>query len=85
MKYNFEKVSYALTDLKNLMCTTDAYIEKFLPFRINKELGNYLQFVLDESQMRKIKILEKEKLQELYRQIIKDEEQPSFKTKMIKL
>jgi|LakMenE01Jun11ns_1017448.scaffolds.fasta_scaffold8305618_1 hypothetical protein len=49
MKYNFEKVSYALTDLKNLMCTTDAYIEKFLPFRINKELGNYLQFVLDES------------------------------------
>ena len=49
MKYNFEKVSYALTDLKNLMCTTDAYIEKFLPFRINKELGNYLQFVLDET------------------------------------
>lgn len=36
--------------------------------------------------MRKLKILEKEKLQELYKNIIKDEEQQSnFKTKMIKL
>lgn len=42
VRFNFEKVSYALTDLKNLMMTTDAYIEKFLPFRLNKEMCNLL-------------------------------------------
>jgi hypothetical protein len=48
MHYNFEKVSYALTDLKNLIMTTDVYIDKFLPFRLNKEMSGFLQFVLDE-------------------------------------
>ena len=46
--HNFEKVSYALTDLKNLIMTTDVYIDKFLPFRLNKEMSNFLQFVVPE-------------------------------------
>jgi chromosome segregation ATPase len=48
INFNFEKVSYALTDLKNLIMTTDCYIDKFLPFRMNKEMANFLQFVLEE-------------------------------------
>lgn len=85
MHYNFEKVSYALTDLKNLMMTTDVYIEKFLPFRINKEMSAFLQFVMSEEQMNKLKVIEKQKQRDMYRSLIKEEQTIHFKTQMMQL
>jgi hypothetical protein len=62
LNLNLEKVRFSMTDLKNLMMTTDVYIDKFLPFKMNKEMSSFLQYVMSEEQMRKLKIVEKQKL-----------------------
>lgn len=72
-------------DLNNKIKTTDRYIDQFLPFRMIKEVSQFLQFVLPDEENRKINILKKEKLKELYKQMFQQQEIVLFKDAMKKL
>ena len=72
-------------DLQNTIKTTDTFIDKFLPFRMFKELSSFLQLVLPEEMVRKVRLLETTKVKELYALLIKDEEMADFKKKMTEL
>ena len=38
----------ACSDLNNRIKTTDRYIDQFLPFRMIKEVGSFMEFLLPE-------------------------------------
>lgn len=42
--------------------TTDQYIDKFLPFKMVKEMGDYLTEILDKDAIKKIKLMEKDRV-----------------------
>lgn len=63
-----QRVEYGLEDVKAMNATTDEYIDKFIPFRINKEISKFFQTVLEDYQdiVLKAKMLERSKLKDLY-------------------
>ena len=50
-----------------------------------KEVSSFMEFLLDEDQALKIKILKKEKIKELYHRMFKMDEVIEFKSAMKKL
>ena len=77
------KISYEHIDLVNALKTTDTFIDKFLPFRLFKEMSVFLEEVMDKESVRQLKRMERGKMKALYDQLfLKDEEIPDFKKKM---
>ena len=77
------KISYEHIDLVNALKTTDTFIDKFLPFRLFKEMSVFLEEVMDKESVRQLKRMERGKMKTLYEQLfLKDEEVPDFKKKM---
>ena len=46
------KISYEHIDLVNNLKTTDTFIDKFLPFRLFKEMSVFLEEVMDKESVR---------------------------------
>ena len=80
-----KRQDYCCKDLDNKIKTTDRYIDQFLPFRMIKEVSSFMEFLLDEDQALKIKVLKKEKIKELYHRMFKLDEVVEFKSAMKKL
>ena len=60
------KISYEHIDLVNALKTTDTFIDKFLPFRLFKEMSVFLEEVMDKESVRQLKRMERGKMKALY-------------------
>ena len=90
LEKDFTAMQYRQADLKNMNLTTDQYIDKFLPFRVAKDMTKILCFVHedDEELALKAKLYEKDTLKNLYMYLCSNEHQESsveFKSNLIML
>ena len=60
------KVVYSCRDLNNKLKTTDRYIDQFLPFRMIKEVSHFFEYLMPAELSKKIEVLRKEKIKDLY-------------------
>ena len=60
-------MQYAVMDIANMNLTTDNYIDKFLPFKIIKDVVRFFRLVLPQEQMTCIEELERVKYKQLYK------------------
>ena len=75
-------MQYGLEDVKAMNATTDEYVDKFIPFRISKEISKFLQSVLSDYDdiVLKAKVYERSKLKDLYSYLCK---QTNYDTKVL--
>jgi hypothetical protein len=68
----FERVGYKCVDIRNTIHTTDSYIEKFLPFKLLKLIGQYFIELFGGQVEEKILLSERDKVKGLYVDMLDD-------------
>ena len=66
-------IYFSLEDLDLNQNTTDNYLDKYLPFRIQNFISENLEIVLSHEQMIKFMDFEKRKYRHLHAKVMKDE------------
>ena len=68
-----------MDDIDKNLTTTDNYLDKYLPFRIQNLISETLENVLDKEQIQKLTIFEGEKFKSLHERILADNGEPNLK------
>ena len=71
-KTQFERLGYKCVDIRNTIHTTDSYIEKFLPFKLLKLIGQYFIELFGPQIEEKILTSERDKVKGLYVDMLDD-------------
>ena len=79
IKENIQKLKFGLDDIDKNLTTTDNYLDKYLPFRIQNLISETLENVLDKEQIQKLTIFEGEKFKSLHERILADNGEPNLK------
>lgn len=70
---DINRIAFGLEDLCSNLMTTDNYLDKYLPFRIQNFISETLENVLPKPQLEKLVEFEKYKYKHMHENIIKDE------------
>jgi hypothetical protein len=76
---DINRVAFGLEDLCSNLMTTDNYLDKYLPFRIQNFISETLENVLPKPQLERLVEFEKYKYKHMHENIIKDEGTSSLK------
>lgn len=78
IREDITRIRFGLQDLNSNLVTTDNYLDKYLPFRMQNLISETLDSVLDEYHLRRLTAYEKEKYKKMHDDILNDNGKPSF-------
>ena len=73
MEAKFKQLEYADTDIRNIIRSTDEYLEVFLPFKLLKMMGKYMIEIFGDEIEQSVIISERDKIKALYLSMLDDE------------
>ena len=76
---DINRIAFGLEDLNSNMMTTDNYLDKYLPFRIQNFISETLENTIPKDQLVKLATFEKVKYKHMHENIIKDDGVPNLK------
>lgn len=73
IREDINRIRFGLEDLSSNLMTTDNYLDKYLPFRIQNFISETLENVLPEDELENLKEFEKVKYKHIHKKILIDE------------
>ena len=70
---DIRRITFGLEDLNSNLMTTDNYLDKYLPFRLQNFISETLENILSEDSLAKLKDFEKVKYKHMHEKILVDE------------